>query len=104
MVDDMDVGEVVIELYGLAPEQFTAARNRVAKAAGDAGDGPGSAAIKALRKPTLAAWLANLLVRAQPEGQPTHRTRRGTATSPHLRRRPPPEPAHPGAATTSSSN
>jgi hypothetical protein len=63
-----DVDDVTVELYGLAPDQFTAARSRVAKAACDAGDSAGSAAIKALRTPTLAAWLANLLVRAAPDG------------------------------------
>jgi hypothetical protein len=55
-----------VELYGLAPEQFTAERNRLAKAAKDAGDIRTSETIKALRKPTLAAWLANQLVRAEP--------------------------------------
>jgi hypothetical protein len=50
------------------PDEFTAARNATAKAAKDAGDARGSAAITALRKPTLAAWLANQLVRADPDG------------------------------------
>ena len=58
----------MIELYGLAPEKFTQARNQFAKAAMDLGDGPASTALKALRKPTLAAWLANQLVRVAPDG------------------------------------
>jgi hypothetical protein len=62
---DVDVDQVAVELYGLAPEEFTAARNLAAKAAGD---GRVAEAIKALRKPTLAAWLANQLVRADPDG------------------------------------
>jgi hypothetical protein len=66
MVDDVDVEVAAVELYGLVPEEFTAARNQLAKAARDAGDIPASAAVKALRKPTLAAWLANVLVRADP--------------------------------------
>ncbi|MFG1626762.1 hypothetical protein [Kribbella sp. NPDC049227] len=61
----MDVDAVAVELYGLTPEQFTAARNAAAKDGGDASTGE---AIKTLRKPTLAAWLANQLVRADPDG------------------------------------
>jgi hypothetical protein len=68
MVGGVDVDVAAVELYGLPPEQFTAARNQVAKAAKDAGDLRGSDTVRALRKPTLAAWLANILVRADPEG------------------------------------
>ena len=57
----------MVELYGLAPEQFTSARNELVKVAKDAGDERAGDAIKALRKPTLAAWLANQLVRAAPD-------------------------------------
>jgi hypothetical protein len=57
----------VVELYGLPPEQFTAVRNELAKALSDAGDTRDGAAVKALRKPTIAAWLANRLVRIAPE-------------------------------------
>jgi hypothetical protein len=64
MVDHVDVDAAVVELYGLAPEEFTPARNELAKVAVDPRT---SAAIKALRKPTLAAWLANQLVRAAPD-------------------------------------
>ncbi|WP_432945716.1 hypothetical protein ACQPXM_06300 [Kribbella sp. CA-253562] len=53
---------------GWPPEDFTAARNLAAKEAKDAGDTRTAEAIKALRKPTLAAWLANQLVRADPDG------------------------------------
>ncbi|WP_405065015.1 hypothetical protein OG558_23975 [Kribbella sp. NBC_01510] len=67
MVDDVDVAAAALELYGLPPEDFTAARNQVVKQAKDAGDSS-RAAVKALRKPTLAAWLANLLVRIDPDG------------------------------------
>ena len=65
---DVDVAAAALELYGLPPEEFTAARNQVAKQTKDAGDTSSSAALKALRKPTLAAWLANLLVRTDPNG------------------------------------
>jgi hypothetical protein len=54
-------------LYGLPPEDFIAARNDLVKAARAAGDVAASAQVKTLRKPTLAAWLANQLVRAVPE-------------------------------------
>lgn len=54
----------MLELYGLPPEQFTAARNQLAKALDDS---RASAAVKALRKPTAAAWLANRLVRIAPD-------------------------------------
>ncbi|WUJ72206.1 hypothetical protein OG809_02850 [Kribbella soli] len=64
----MDFGAATVELYGLTPEQFTAARNDLAKAANAAGDPHTATALKALRKPTLAAWLANVLVRADPDG------------------------------------
>ncbi|MEU4607494.1 hypothetical protein AB0F43_31300 [Kribbella sp. NPDC023972] len=63
----MDVDAAAVELYGLPPEKFTAARNALVKAARDAGELNGSEAIKSLRKPTLAAWLANQLVRTEPD-------------------------------------
>ncbi|MEJ1105730.1 MULTISPECIES: hypothetical protein [unclassified Kribbella] len=62
----MDV-DAVVELYGVPPDQFTTARNRLATALKEAGDINGSAAVKALRKPTMAAWLANHLVRVAPD-------------------------------------
>jgi hypothetical protein len=68
MVGGMDVAAAARELYGLPPEDFTAARNQVAKQAKDVGDSASSNALKALRKPTRAAWLANLLVRTDPAG------------------------------------
>lgn len=55
------------ELYLLPPEEFTAARDAAAdqvKVGGDAGQ---AKELKALRKPSAAAWLVNLLVRAQGE-------------------------------------
>jgi hypothetical protein len=64
----VNLDQVAVELYGLAPDEFTAARNQIAKTAKDHGDAPGSVAITALRKPTLAAWLANQLVRTDPDG------------------------------------
>ena len=62
----MDVDAVAVELYGLDPDQFTAARNERAQEARAAGANAASTRIKTLRKPTLAAWLTNLLVRTTP--------------------------------------
>ncbi|MFL6099218.1 MAG: hypothetical protein ACJ71T_04605 [Actinomycetales bacterium] len=61
------LGEVADELYGLNPEDFTAARNARAKAAQAAGDRDLAEAVRGLAKPTAAAWLANQLVRHDPE-------------------------------------
>jgi hypothetical protein len=55
--------EVADELYGLPPEEFTAARTCFEKAAKQCGERELAAAIKALAKPNLAGWLANQLVR-----------------------------------------
>lgn len=58
-----DIDEVADELYGLPPEEFTAARTRYEKAAKAAGDRSAAADIRGLTKPTVTAWLANQLVR-----------------------------------------
>lgn len=63
----MDLTTVATELYGLPPDQFTAARNDRVKAARDAGDRALATAIGKLRRPTTSAWLANLLVRESRE-------------------------------------
>ncbi|TDO68983.1 hypothetical protein EV651_10117 [Kribbella sp. VKM Ac-2571] len=68
MVVDVHVTATALELYGLPPEDFTAARNLAAKQANDAGEGLVGAELKALRKPTLAARLANLTVHSDPSG------------------------------------
>jgi hypothetical protein len=56
--------EVADQLYATAPEGFVAARQRAAKAAGDPAQ---AAAIAKLRKPTVAAWVINLMAIKQPE-------------------------------------
>lgn len=63
----MDVESVADELYGLRPTEFTAAREQRAARAREAGDRELAARIRALRRPTLAAWASNLLVRARPD-------------------------------------
>ena len=62
----VDVDAVADELYALPREEFTAARDSRAKAARAAGDRDLATAIGTLRKPTSAAWLANLLAREHP--------------------------------------
>jgi hypothetical protein len=63
MASRSEVEEAADQLYALSPREFTAARDARAKEAKDAGDKEGAAEIKALRKPTVTAWLANQLVR-----------------------------------------
>jgi hypothetical protein len=55
----------VTDLYALPPEEFTAARDEAAKELRGA-DRPAADAVKALRRPTVPAWLVNLLVRHEP--------------------------------------
>jgi hypothetical protein len=60
--DSARLDAIALELYTLAPEDFTAARN----ARAGASDRSLAARIKALRKPTASAWAVDLLAR---EGQ-----------------------------------
>lgn len=62
----MDLGTAADELYGLAPEEFTAARTRLAAEAKRSGDAELARQVKALRRPTVSAWAVNHLVRASP--------------------------------------
>ncbi|AOR30161.1 hypothetical protein BFF78_02970 [Streptomyces fodineus] len=63
----MDLDAVADELYGLRPEEFVAARDSRAVDARRAGDQALAREIGSLRRPSLAAWVGNLLVRRQPE-------------------------------------
>ncbi len=62
-----DIDEIAEELYGVPLEDFTAQRNATAKQAKAGGDAELSEQVKALAKPTAAAWLANLLARERPD-------------------------------------
>ncbi|MGW6646658.1 hypothetical protein [Streptomyces iakyrus] len=62
----MDYDSVADELYALRPEEFTAARASAVASARTAGDRELAGRIGALRKPSLAAWVSNLLVRSSP--------------------------------------
>lgn len=55
--------EVANELYALTPGEFTAARNERSKDAKAAGDRDLTNQIKALSKPSVAAWVVNMMVR-----------------------------------------
>lgn len=59
----MDLQAVAQELYGLAPAEFIAARDALAVQAREGGDRQLAAAIKQLKRPSAAAWLANVLAR-----------------------------------------
>ncbi|MFE7095019.1 hypothetical protein [Streptomyces erythrochromogenes] len=60
----VDVDAVAAELYGLTPEEFTAARDARASTARKAGQRAEAKRIAALHKPTRAVWAANRLARA----------------------------------------
>ena len=55
------------DLYALPLAEFTAARNEAAKRLMDAGDADAAKQVKALRKPSRAAWAINRAVRADPD-------------------------------------
>ncbi|MCK0089898.1 hypothetical protein HCA61_07725 [Rhodococcus sp. HNM0563] len=58
---------VADSLYGLDPGEFIAARTEYVAQARESGDRELTAAIGRLRKPTVAAWLVNLLARERPD-------------------------------------
>jgi hypothetical protein len=56
----------VDDLFGLPPDEFTAARDALAKRLKAHGDTVGAAEVKSLRRPTVAAWAVNQVARDQP--------------------------------------
>jgi hypothetical protein len=54
---------VSAELYGLTPNDFTSARNTRVSDARKSGDAALADSLKKLHKPTVGAWLTNMLVR-----------------------------------------
>jgi hypothetical protein len=66
-VQPVSVAEAADELYGLAPGDFTAARDEKARQLKAAGQRDDAAAIKKLARPTASAWLVNQLARTAPE-------------------------------------
>ncbi|MGH3659158.1 MAG: hypothetical protein ACRDUA_21095, partial [Micromonosporaceae bacterium] len=63
----MDVDSVADELYSLPPSEFVAVRDARVNEARAAGDREAAGAIAAFRRPTVVAWLANLLARHHPD-------------------------------------
>jgi hypothetical protein len=63
----VDLESTASELYGLPPGEFVTARSAAEKAARGDGDRELAAQIRALGKPTAAAWVANQLVRQHPD-------------------------------------
>jgi hypothetical protein len=61
----MDFEGASKELYRAAPFRFTATRDALATRAREAGDRELASSLKKLRKPSVGAWLANLLVLEQ---------------------------------------
>ncbi|MEV3905204.1 hypothetical protein AB0K11_23025 [Mycobacterium sp. NPDC050551] len=64
---DSATDQAIDELYQALPEEFTALRTRLAKAAKQRGDAEGAKAISASRKPTTSAWVVNRLIHEDPE-------------------------------------
>ncbi|MEU6892562.1 hypothetical protein ABZ934_12355 [Streptomyces sp. NPDC046557] len=62
-----EVEQVIDALYVSAPAGFTAARDAAAARLKAAGDKAAAKRVAGLRRPTLAAWASNTLVRADPE-------------------------------------
>jgi hypothetical protein len=79
-------------LYALPPQEFTAARDEQVAAARNAGDRTLAAELSALKRPSVAAWLVNLIALRRPDtveslvslGQ-TIRDAQGTVTAAQLR-------------------
>lgn len=59
----MEPGEVAAELYSLPLDTFTRVRNERADAAKAGGDAALGARIRSLKKPSVAAWVVNMLAR-----------------------------------------
>ncbi|MFN8232480.1 MAG: hypothetical protein U0V56_03070 [Actinomycetota bacterium] len=55
-------------LYREPPETFIARRDAMARELKEAGDHAGAAAVRKLRRPTVAAWALNRLAADDPEG------------------------------------
>ncbi|MET7737510.1 hypothetical protein ABZT02_40250 [Streptomyces sp. NPDC005402] len=64
---ERDVEEVLDDLYTTPPADFVARREELAVAAKAAGHADDARRIHAARRPTLAAWAANLLLRSRPQ-------------------------------------
>jgi hypothetical protein len=66
-VAHVDFDEAADALYAASAGDFIATRNELAKQLKADGDQLGSTRLKAMRKPTVAAWVANLVARELPD-------------------------------------
>ena len=62
-----DLDQEIDRLFELPPEEFTAARNELARRLKSDGDGATAQEVKQLGKPTVAAWTINQLARREQE-------------------------------------
>jgi hypothetical protein len=67
LADGTATDELIRRMYEAPPEQFVAARAAAIADARKAGDRDTAKRLAALRKPTVAAWLVNLLALRRPE-------------------------------------
>lgn len=67
MAEELTESDVAAELYGGSRDDFVAARSARVADARAAGDRELARRINALRKPTVAAWLVNQMVRRYPD-------------------------------------
>jgi hypothetical protein len=58
-----DAARIANDLYALTPDEFTAARDAAAKAARDDGDRELANTVKQFRRPSIGAWLVNVVAR-----------------------------------------
>jgi hypothetical protein len=65
--ESFELDAIADELYALPPDEFVPARDDRVAAAKEAGDRELARAVGRLRRPTRAAWLANLLARHRTE-------------------------------------
>ena len=63
----VDLNEIVARLYTVPPEQFIAERTEAVDRVRKTGDTELAATLGKLRRPTVAAWLVNLLAHQRPE-------------------------------------
>lgn len=66
-MDRVHLDAAADELYALEPGEFTAARTELEKQARSAGDKDLAKQIRQLRKPTVTAWVSNLLAHERPD-------------------------------------
>jgi len=62
-----DIEQAIDRLFELPPEEFTAARDALAKRAQAEGMTEGLRAIKGIKRPTVAAWVVNQVARRRPK-------------------------------------